>query len=281
MRLVRLFLALAAMSLVASTPAAAKNQSVRDRVIAILHAKLPNGTIAPTDPQGFDLQLPGKEKQQISVARIEDFCSVNDATACDDQVQTFADAVVALATTDFTVTRARLRVVLRGKADTNGYVATIADPQKRPLVRPLFEGVSAVLAADFPKGTRMVTGEDLGGLKLTADEAFDLGTKQVLADLPAVPKLADIDGKVVAISGFDYGASVMLRPERWRALNEASGGRLYIAIPGDDEVIVGTTKASDDLPKLRQLVSQEYALSPRGISLLVYRWSPGGWIAAR
>lgn len=272
---------LAALALLAPPTAVAKGQSVRARVIAIVQAKLPTAKIMPTDPQGFDLQLPGRDAQQISVARVADFCSVNDAASCDGQVRTFADSVVSLATTDFTVTQARLRVVVRGKPDTDGYLATIADPTKRPLVRPLFEGVSAVLAADFPKGTRMVTSEDLRELKLGADQAFDLGTTQVLADLPSVPKLAEIDGKIILINGYDYGASVMLQPDRWRALNEASGGRLYVAIPGDDEVVVGTTKTADDLPKLRELINQEYGRSPRGISSLVYRWSPAGWIPAK
>lgn len=271
---------MAGLAVLAPTAAMAKDQPVRARVIAIVQVKLPNAKIMPTDPQGFDLQLPGREPQQISVARVADFCSVNDAASCDGQVRTFADSVVTLATTDFTVTRARLRVVVRGKPDTDGYLATIAESARRPLTRPLFEGVSAVLAADFPKGTRMVTSEDLRDLKLDADQAFDLGTTQVLADLPPVPKLADIDGKVILIDGYDYGASEMLRPDRWRALDEASGGRLYIAIPGDDEVVVGTTKTPEDLPKLRELISQEYALSPRGISPLVYRWSPAGWVPA-
>jgi hypothetical protein len=272
---------LATLAVLAPIAAAAKDQPVRARVIAIVQAKLPTAKIMPTDPQGFDLQLPGREAQQISVARVADFCSVNDAASCDGQVSTFADSVVSLATTDFTVTRARLRVVVRGKPDTDGYLATIADPAKRPLTRPLFQGVSAVLAADFPKGTRMVTGEDLHDLKLGADQAFDLGTIQVLADLPPVPKLPEIDGKVILIDGYDYGASVMLQPDRWRALNEASGGRLYVAIPGDDEVVVGTTKTADDLLKLRELINQEYARSPRGISSLVYRWSPAGWVPAK
>ena len=273
--------ALAALALLAPVQAMAKDRPVRDRVIAIVRAKLPNATITPTDPQGFELTLPGREKVTVSVTRIADFCSVNDKAECDDQVGVFADSVKTMATADFTVTRARLRVVLRGQPDTDGYVATIAEPNRRPLVRPFLTGVSMVLAADFPKGTRLITADDLGDLKLGADEAFELGATQVLADLPPVPKLEEVAGKMIAISGFDYGASVMLRPERWRSLAEASGGRLYIAIPGDNEVLIGTTKSADDLPKLRELISQEHALAPRGISPLIYRWSPTGWVPAQ
>ena len=265
----------------ATSPATAKDTPIRERIITIVRAKLPKADIKPIDQYGFTLKLPNRDAQQVSVERIADFCSLNTAVECDDQVQTFAESVVALSTENFTVTRERLRVIVRSKLDAEGYLATIVEPARRPLVRPLFAGVSAVLAADFPRGTRMVTADDIVGLKLTADQAFEIGMDQALADLPKVPGLAEIDGKIVVISGFDYGASVMLRPERWRALAEASGGRLYTAIPADNEVIVGTTKSDNELSKLRELVSQEYALAARGISLLVYRWSPSGWVAAK
>lgn len=272
---------LLALVLALSPPAAAKDRPVRDRIISIVRAKLPNAIVTPADRYVFTLKLPDTNEQQINVERIADYCSLNDPAECDAQIRTFAELVASFATETFAITRERLRVIVRGRPDTEGYVAMFADPAKRPLVRPLFADVSAVLAADFPKGTRMVSAEDLADLKLGADQAFDIGMDQTLADLPKVPALSEIDGKIIVISGFDYGASVMLRPDRWRALADASGGRLYVAIPADNEVIVGTTKSDDELPKLREMVSQEYALAARGVSSLVYRWSATGWVAAK
>lgn len=270
-----------AVAVAAAAPAKDQPQSVRERVIAIVRAQLPKAIVTPTDEQGFTLKVPDRDEQQVSVARIADFCSLNSAAECDEQVTTFAGSVIEFATTDYTLTTERLRVILRGKPDTDGYLATIADPAQRPLARPMFAGVSAVLAADFKKGTRLVTAGDLKNLKLSEDAAFALGTDQVLRDMAPIPAFKAIDGKIVVIEGFDYGASIMLRPERWQALNVASGGRLYLAIPSDNEVIVGITDTDQDLIKLRELISQEYALAARGISPLVYRWAPGGWVTAK
>lgn len=212
----------------------------------------------------------------MSTQRITDFCAVNSRVECDDQIETFAAGIVSLQQTDFTVMPQRLRVVVRNRRDTDGYVATVPDPGKRPLVRPLLDTVSMVLAADFPKGTRMVNAEDLAALKLDADAAFALGTQQVLAELPPVPALADVDGTIVSLQGFDYGASVLLRPERWAALAAASGGRLFVAVPGDDAVLIGTTEPDKDPAKLKRLIAEEYAHARRGISPVAYRWSPAG-----
>ena len=263
-----------------SACSAAAAESVNSRIIASVRQQLPKATITVVDSQQFILKVAGREGQNISVQRIDDFCKANPAEECTDQIKTFAISVVELATADFTVTPARVRVIVRNRLDTDGYLATILEQSKRPLTRPLFDGVSAVLAADFSKGTRMMSADDLRDLKLDADAAFALGIKQVLADLPPVPSVQEVDGKLITVSGFDYGASIMLLPERWRALAEATGGRLWIAIPGDNDVMIGTTKSAADLAKLRKLAAEEYRLAPRGISPEVYRWSPDGWIRA-
>lgn len=270
---------LALVMMLAACSAAAPAASVRDRVIAIVRVKLPKAMIVSTDPQGFSIMVAGRDENSISVQRITDFCAANTVAECDDQIETFATSIVDLTTTDFTVTRERLRIVVRNRLDTDGYLATVPEIAKRPLVRPLFDGTSAVLAADFPKGIRMVTAEDLVALKLGADDAFALGTDQVLAVLPPVPKLSEIDGKLIAIQGFDYGASVMLRPERWADLAKATGGRLFIAIPGDNGVLIGMTKVGENPNKLKALAAEEFRLAPRGISPRVYRWSAAGWVA--
>lgn len=106
-----------------------------------------------------------------------------------------------------------------------------------------------------------------------------LGEKQTVADLPPVPKLVEIKGKLIAVAGFDYGASLLLLPERWHDLADASGGTLFVAVPSDDDVLIGTaTKA--ELPQLRTMVADSMAHARRGISAQIYRWSPQGWVVA-
>ena len=95
------------------------------------------------------------------------------------------------------------------------------------------------------------------------------------------PTPEEVEGKLLAAAGIDYGASMMLEPERWQALALATGGRLFVAIPSDDNVLIGTAGSGKDLQQIQKLVADSYATAARGISPFVYRWSPTGWVVAR
>ena len=269
--------ALVALALVAAGPA-----GMAERVAAKLRKAVPGATITVVDAATLKFKRGSGSEMTISLDRLRDFCSVNAAEDCRAEEERFVNGTVEMATIDYTVTRERLRVIVRSRDYVEGMAPMFAGkPDKLPVSAPFAPGVSLILAADFPNTTRMVGSGDLKTLGIERDAAMAQAIDNTLKDLPPVPKADEVKGKLVALAGYDYGASVLLRPERWRPLAEATGGTLFVAIPSDDNVLIGTAAPGDQLAKIRELVSEDYATAARGISPLVYRWSPAGWVPAK
>lgn len=271
--------ALCALLLIAAAPA--PQDGFAQRLAAAVRAANPGATAKIDDPRTLTVKLKGRDDLTISTDRVDQFCAANSATDCESERAAFVrNTVASLATNYDGVTREQLRVLVRADDYIAGYRALLDKGTQGMLVtRPVAPGVTAVLAADFPTTTRMVNSSDLDKLGLTNETALALGEKQTVADLPPVPKLAEIKGKLIAVSGFDYGASLILLPERWHDLAVASGGTLFVAVPSDGEVLIGTA-TRDELPPLRTMVANSLAHARRGISGQVYRWSPQGWVVA-
>ena len=271
--------ALLAVLLIAAAPA--PRDDFAQRLAAAIRRADPAAVVKVTDPRTVTVKRKGHDEGKIYTDSIDRFCEANTAADCEVERAAFIRNTAAAATTDYEVlTRAQLRVVVRGDDYVASYRAVLDQGNKGTLVaRPVAPGVTAMLAADFPTTTRMVSTSDLDPLGLTIETAMALGEKQTVADLPPVPKLAEIKGKLIAVSGFDYGASLMLLPQRWHDLADASGGTLFIAVPSDDNVLIGTA-TKEELPQLRTVVADSLAHARRGISGQVYRWSPQGWVVA-
>ncbi|MGN6820765.1 MAG: hypothetical protein ACTHJR_19075 [Sphingomonas sp.] len=269
-------------SLTAIMLTAAGPSDVAGQVVMRVYRSLPDAAITIVNASTLKIKPAGRSETTISLDRIRDFCSVNDADACRGEEDKFAEGIVEMATSDYAITRDRLRVIVRDTAYVRGSAATLAAKKGSiPVNAPLAEGISLVLAADFPNTTSLVGDESLKPLGLDGQAALALGTDQVLKDLPSLPSLDEVKGKILVISDYDYGASMLLRPERWRALAEGTNGMLFVAVPSDNNVLIGTVPPDASLAKLRELVSQDYATASRGVSPLIYRWSPGGWVAAK
>lgn len=271
----------AALSLLLVAAAPAPRDDFAQRLATAIRKADPAAVVTVTDPRTVTIKRKGHDEGKIYTDSVDRFCEANTAADCEVERAAFIRNTAAATTTDYeTLTRAQLRVVVRGDEYVASYAAAVAQGKKGALVtRRVAPGVTAMLAADFPTTTRMVSTSDLEPLGLTIETAMALGEKQTVADLPPVPKLVEIKGKLIAVAGFDYGASLLLLPERWHDLADASGGTLFVAVPSDDDVLIGTaTKA--ELPQLRTMVADSMAHARRGISAQIYRWSPQGWVVA-
>jgi len=261
--------------------AAAPAPNLAQRLADAAHKAKPDAVVTIVDAHTVSIKLAGQQPGRFSTDRVDQFCATNPADACENERATFVRNTVAGLSEDYErLNRDQLRVIVRGDDYVAGYRAQLAQGKNSALItHPVAPGITAVLAADFPTTTRMVNSGDLDKLGLTDETAVALGEKQTLADLPAPPGLADIQGKPIALSGYDYGASLMLLPERWHDLADASKGTLFIAVPSDGQVVVGVATPAD-LPALRTLIADLYNQSSRGISTQIYRWSPRGWVVA-
>jgi hypothetical protein len=273
----------------AASPAAA--QGMRDELIAAVHAAAPDAVVTVISPLTIKVTRPPDFEFQINLDRIQAFCAANSAEDCASEKQRFITGMVEALNVKDDLVATQLRVVIRSddyareavrftarehKGDAGG-----EKPVDPPITLPFAPGVSLIVAADYPTTTKLVGAAMVAKLGLNRDQALALATRQVLASLPKIPSAEDVDGKLLSFPDLDYGASMLLEPERWRPLAVATGGRLFVAIPADNDVLVGTVKPGEDLRKLEKLVADAYAAAGRGISPLVYRWSPSGWEVAK
>jgi hypothetical protein len=271
-----------AASACSATPA--KTQTLRDEAIAAIHAAMPDAEVTVVDPLAIKVKPPAGEEMQINLDRIQRFCEVNSAVDCAGEKQRFLGGIAEALTMDDAIKPAQLRLLVRSNEYAVAYATEIGDGKGQadpPVARPFAEGVSVMLGVDYPKTTKIPGQSRLKDLGISEAEAIALATRQVLASLPKVPTLQEVEGKLLVVAGIDYGASMMLEPERWRALALATGGRLFVAIPADNDVLIGTVESGKDLRKIEKMVAESYATAGRGISPHVYRWSPTGWIVAK
>lgn len=272
----------AALALLLVAAAPARPVELAHRVAAAIRVAHPDATVTIVDPHSLTAKLKGQEPLTINTDRVDQYCATSSAAECEDERAAFVRNMLAALVEHYDrFDPSQLRVILRADEYVASYRELLAQNKRgaQLITRPAAPGVTAMLAADFPTTTRMVDSTDLDKLGLTNETALALGEKQTIAALPPVPRLSEIQGKLIAQSGYDYGASVMLLPERWHDLADASQGTLFVAIPSDGEVLVGTA-TSAELPKLRAAVAESLAHARRAVSGLVYRWSPQGWVVA-
>ena len=285
MRFVKFIMVLLGAALTTS-PAAA--QSMRDELIAAVHAAVPDAVVTVLDPLAVKITRQPDIEIRINLDRIQAFCAANSAEDCAAEKQHFITGMVDSLSIDDTLVATQLRVAIRDVK----YVQEIAQlfkngggkekgPPDPPITASFAPGVSLIVMADYPTASKMVGGAMVAKIGLNREQALALATRQVLASLPKIPTAEQIDGKLMSFPDLDYGASMLLEPDRWRPLAVATGGRLFAAIPSDNDVLIGTVESGEELRKLEKLVADAYASASRGISPLVYRWSPSGWEVAR
>jgi hypothetical protein len=217
---------------------------------------------------------------QTNLDRIAAFCATASPDGCEASKARFVRGTVDMATNKYAPTRANLRVVVRS-AEYGAAMQQVMDKSDRKLfVRPIGDGLVAMLAADFPDTTMMVSDADLEPLGLTGDEAFALGRSNVLATLPPLPGTAEIEGKVIAIADHDYDSSLLLA-DGWRQLAEQTGGKLFVTVANATLIVIGTAEDDDAVHRLRPAVEADFRAAERGISPEVYRWTEAGWRAVK
>ena len=265
----------------------ASAQTLRDEAIAIIKAEVSGAEITVVDPLAIKVKTSDGDEMQINLDRIQRFCDTNNAEDCAAEKKRFLGGIAEALTMDNVIKSGQLRLVIRSNDYAAAYIRDTSEAARGtnnkadpPIATPFAEGVSVMLAADYPNTTKILGRSQLKDLALSETEAFALATRQVLATLPKVPERKEVEG-LLAVAGIDYGASMLLEPERWRSLALATDGRLFVAIPSDDNVLIGTVAPGSGLRKIEQLIAESYASAGRGISPHVYRWSSTGWVVAK
>jgi hypothetical protein len=279
-------LALVAFALIAAVtplPAArttSHKPSFAEEMLDRIRKLAPSARLEIVDPLSIRANGGTPDELAISFDRIAKFCGVNDPGACEAQKDDYARGMAEVLNAGHAeeITAARLRVMVRSRDYVEAASRAMAvGPDSAVVTIPLGPDLVGVLAADYPRTTRMVNVKDLTVLHLSRDQAIALGTKQVLAEMAPLPDAATLNNQIVGLAAAAYGASYFLATDRWRAIAKGIKGTLWLAIPFDEGVVAGVAKDSADLERLKQIVAQKYETAARGISPRLFVWSDGGW----
>lgn len=240
-----------------------------------LRAALPDSRYTVSAP----LQLRGPDNAEMNIGRIFNFCRANPADQCEQAIATFVNGMrEALGRADSPATREQLRIAVRHQEFCD-YVAQ--QPRRDssrpgPITRQVGPELCAILMVDFPRSMRSASADDLTPLQLDADAAWALAERQTIAALPGLDAFSALDTGMIVVTDYDYVPSLMLARDLWRELT-ARHGPLIVMIPEDGMLVAVRRSVAGDIAGLRTTTREAYDGAERGISPLLYTWTPEGW----
>lgn len=241
---------------------------------------LPGGTVEVVEPLTLDIATQGGEQVRVNVDRVHRFCNANSSEDCEALKATFVDGFIrGRETADAPFDRSMLRAILRSPRYVAEADKSLAS-QGGLVQRPFAPGLTILLAADLPTTTRLVSAGELRAAGLSEDDALVLGRQQLLATLPGLPALADLEDGLLVIDGIDYVVS-LLTADGWDELSAQTRGQLHVAVPSDELLLVALIDGPANLEPFKALAADLFATAAREISPLVYRRDGGRWRAAR
>ncbi len=247
-----------------------------------LRTAMPGKTLTsdPADPLAITVTGDGPPKlDQINLHNIHAACEHATAAECREEK---AEFVAATALPMAPITATDLRLVVRGADYVAAANAMFAkDPDRRPLAEPIGDDLYAVLAADSPKSTALVSRPMLDPLKLSPAAAWALAARQTAAKLPPIPTPEKLKSGGTAMQGFDYTGSLLLDRKAWADLARKIGPDLFVTVVSDGFVLVGVRPDGPSLDAFKASVSEDCARLSHCISPHIYRFRDGRWTIAR
>jgi hypothetical protein len=264
-------------SAASATERPTQDSLTRDMAARIRQA-LPNHEVETTGPLTLRLMRPGGAGTTVNLDRVWRVCQTGDAEACEGSIANFVGAAHELVSNpDFT--RAQLRVMVRSEQYCMEIRRIYSERQRAAQTRSLPGALCVVLVADAPNTMRVLGDDDLADLGLASADAWSMGERQTLANLPSPTSLTFENGLAV-VAERDYVPSLILASDGWRSL-AAAHGDVLMAVPKDGVMIVLRASETGDLSRLRQFVADDFANGERGISPDLFRWTEQGWAVAR
>lgn len=275
-RIVRILLAVSAL---VAAPVALAQGAPEDAFTREMAKRVEAARGRPVTVAG-PLELRGKnesgEDAQFFLDRVFNFCSRNDAEACESVKQAYVEGLAESGEMP-PISRDRLRLVVRDAEYCRQIGAMLAKPEHEPVMRPLTKGICAVLVADYPRTRAVVNQEALAKLKLSAAAAWLAADQRTRDENAGMLDQVALDKGAAMLSGGDYASSVLLDVEGWRKVAARTKGELLMTVAGDGFVFVVRRDMIEDLAGFRKSVAEDYAAAERGVSPLIYRWTGDGW----
>ena len=171
-----------------------------------------------------------------------------------------------------------IRITVRPSAYVDELVA-LRPAGEEVVAEPLVDDLWMLGVRDEPTTIATLSRGDLDALKLSADQALELGKRNLEGTVRRLIAEA-VERGVVGVNRFqgnEYTASLLAFPELWRPLAEKFDGQLLVAAPASDIVLLADGRQPASQAEMLTAVAQATARAERPVSPVVFEWTPTGW----
>ena len=174
------------------------------------------------------------------------------------------------------VTREQLRACLKNPEWMETARANMGD---KLLTRPWVDDLTVVYMVDLPEAVVALTPQGLASLGIPdgGAEAVALANLEATLPQPTLSAVGGYEGIFAVYEGDDYCTSQLLMPQRFSAIAEKLGGKLLVAAPVRNALLVTGRRDEATLRELRQLAAETAKSQPHWLSTAVFEWSPRGF----
>jgi hypothetical protein len=245
-----------------------------------IQAQLPDTRVEVDSPLTLKLrQTDGEDILQANLERIFDFCKRSPAHCEGAASQYTAGIAEHLADRKDALEAPMVRVAIRPREYVESTRRQLPADAPRILARPLTGELMEVAVVDFPTSIRLFTTDDARALKLTEKEVFELGLRNLRADLKPLgeyaPPTADASFRHLADS--PYESSRLALHSDWKPIADALGGQLIVAAPAADLLFYGRGGSTTAIGVLRAMARKAADQADRPFPLSVFKWTEQGW----
>jgi hypothetical protein len=258
--------------------ALAQDVDIAERLAAEIRMALPGVSVTIPDPYGLEITFAGQTRS-VGIGSVRAACE-RDAAACDGAIRGYARLAASHMLETAPLTRDQLRIAVRSRP----YLDDMSEPvrsMQRFVLEPLVGELVSVCYRDLPNGRRPISSRDLARLEMDEPAALALckaNSHHSLAPLASLWNAALPPQGIGVLRNGDDVTGYFATPEEWRLLAEQLDG-LIVAVPGIDSILYARGDNPIDVDALQTLARQMHAQAAVPVSLQVFRWTPGGWVA--
>lgn len=170
-----------------------------------------------------------------------------------------------------------LRVVVRDRS----YLEEAFGAAGRLVSRPIAGDLRLLVVVDGEKATRSLRLDELEGMGLTVDAAFERALANTRTELGEPKPFRIKPGTMAMLQATTYyETSLFALHDLWAPAARAVKGDLLVAVPGVELILFADSTAPDALKRLSEDAAKMSARSQRPISTEVYRFTEAGWEVA-
>jgi uncharacterized protein YtpQ (UPF0354 family) len=141
---------------------------------------------------------------------------------------------------------------------------------------PFVADLIVIYVVDQGGSVRGVKAEDLTALGISREALPRVAQTNLASVLPG-PAHCERDSVVLWATGNYYESSRLLLSRQWSDLTAQGKGRIVVAAPGNDALVVACSPSRELLEKLSAAANEMSQKAERPLSQSLLEWTPKGW----